>query len=164
VGPSALRELYGYHYWANRSLLAVVKQLSPEEFTRTIAGSHGSVRNTLVHALSAEWGWLDRCGGRARGPKLDPESYPTPSKLIDDWQMVEAYVRDFLARLAPDGADRVVEFSFGDETTQRKTVGQLLWHAANHSAHHRGQVALLLRELGYAPGNFDVLFYDPRDE
>ncbi|HEU5258652.1 MAG TPA: DinB family protein [Vicinamibacterales bacterium] len=26
--------------------------------------------------------------------------------------------------------------------------------------HHRGQVAVLLRELGYVPGNFDLLFYD----
>jgi uncharacterized damage-inducible protein DinB len=25
--------------------------------------------------------------------------------------------------------------------------------------HHRGQVALLLRLLGYPPGNFDILFY-----
>ena len=32
-------------------------------------------------------------------------------------------------------------------------------HAAIHGAHHRGQVALLLRILGYTPGNFDILFY-----
>jgi uncharacterized damage-inducible protein DinB len=38
-------------------------------------------------------------------------------------------------------------------------VGALLQHAAVHGVHHRGQVALLLRVLGYAPGNFDLLFY-----
>jgi uncharacterized damage-inducible protein DinB len=38
-------------------------------------------------------------------------------------------------------------------------VGELLQHAANHGAHHRGQVSLLLRLLGYAPENFDLLFY-----
>ncbi len=32
-------------------------------------------------------------------------------------------------------------------------------HAANHGVHHRGQVALLLRLLGYAPGNLDILVY-----
>jgi uncharacterized damage-inducible protein DinB len=32
-------------------------------------------------------------------------------------------------------------------------------HAANHGIHYRGQVALLLREMGHAPGNVDLLFY-----
>ena len=32
-------------------------------------------------------------------------------------------------------------------------------HAANHGVHHRGQVALLLRLLGYTPGNVDIIFY-----
>jgi uncharacterized damage-inducible protein DinB len=38
-------------------------------------------------------------------------------------------------------------------------VGEVLQHAANHSVHHRGQVALLLRMLGYAPGFWDLLVY-----
>jgi uncharacterized damage-inducible protein DinB len=38
-------------------------------------------------------------------------------------------------------------------------VGELLQHAANHGVHHRGQVSLLLRLLGYNPDNFDILFY-----
>jgi uncharacterized damage-inducible protein DinB len=28
-----------------------------------------------------------------------------------------------------------------------------------HGVHHRGQAALLLRLLGHAPGNFDMLIY-----
>jgi uncharacterized damage-inducible protein DinB len=32
-------------------------------------------------------------------------------------------------------------------------------HAVNHTGHYRAQTALLLRELGRAPGNVDLLFY-----
>ena len=38
-------------------------------------------------------------------------------------------------------------------------LGELLQHAAIHGIHHRGQAALLLRMLGVAPGNVDILFY-----
>jgi uncharacterized damage-inducible protein DinB len=76
-----LEGLYDYGYWANKKLLAVVSQLTPEQFTQTVAGSYGSVRNTLVHVLSAEWGWLDRCGGHERGPALEADDYPNVESL-----------------------------------------------------------------------------------
>jgi hypothetical protein len=38
-------------------------------------------------------------------------------------------------------------------------LGDLMQHAALHAMHHRGQAALLLRMLGYVPGNFDFLLY-----
>ena len=51
-----LERLYDYGYWANKELFQVVSQLSPEQFTQTVTGSYGSIRNTLVHTLSAELG------------------------------------------------------------------------------------------------------------
>ena len=67
--PSDLSRLYDYYYWANSKLFDVIAQLKAEQFTQKVSGSYGSIRNSLVHVLSAEWGWLDRCGGHARGPK-----------------------------------------------------------------------------------------------
>ena len=31
------------------------------------------------------------------------------------------------------------------------TLGELIQHALNHSTYHRGQAALLLRQLGHVP-------------
>src|ERR1051326_4919796 len=94
-----LQTLFDYGYWANRKLFDVVSQLTNEDFTRTVAGSYGSVRNTLVHIMSAEWGWLDRCGGLQRGPALNAVDYPTFEVLQEQWTKVEAHMREFLASL-----------------------------------------------------------------
>ena len=155
-----LQRLYDYGYWANRQLLAVVSELTPEEFTRTVAGSYGSVRNTLVHVLSAEWGWLARCGGHERGAALDADDYPNVESLIEAWARVEGWVRTFLATLKDDDLHRLVAFKNSKGETRSMPLGELLQHAANHGVHHRGQVALLLRALGHVPGNFDLLVYD----
>ena len=154
-----LIELFDYGYWANGRLFEVMARLTPEEFTRTVGGSYGSIRNTLVHALSAEWGWLDRCGGPPRGPKLDPVQYATLSSVTVTWAWVEGHMRDFLARLRDEDLAREVRFSLGGSAEQGMLVGQLLRHAAVHGVHHRGQVSLLLRMLGHAPGNVDMLMY-----
>lgn len=151
--------MFAYGYWANRKLFAVLSQLTPAQFTEPVAGSYGSVRNTMVHMLSAEWGWLDRCGGLERGAALVAADYPTVDSLIARWQSVEDAVREFLGKLRDEDLDRVVEFAIGSGPTQAMPLGQLMHHAAVHGVHHRGQVALLLRSLGYVPGNFDILFY-----
>lgn len=151
--------LYDYCYWVNRKLFQVLAQLTPEEFTQPVAGSYGSIRSTLVHAMSAEWGWLDRCGGPQRGAALKADDYPTVEALHETWSRVEGYMREFLPALQGNDLARVVEFSFGPDKGHAMPMGELLHHAAVHGIHHRGQVALLFRMLGYAPGNFDILFY-----
>ena len=119
-----LEALFNYSYWANRHLFGVLSQLTDEQFVAPVAGSYGSIRNTLVHIMSAEWGWVDRCGGPPRGPALKGTDYPTFASVRDQWEQVEGFLRSI------------------------------------HGVHHRGQVALLLRQLGHVPGNFDFLFYE----
>ena len=153
-----VRRLFAYHYWATARLLEVVATLTPDEWSRDVAGSYGSVRNTLVHTLSAEWGWLERCGGPPRGEKLKPEQWVRPDSLILLWERVEGMMGTYLMSLSPEELNGVVEFAIAGRTF-RQERGQLLRHAAIHAIHHRGQVALLLRALGKSPGNFDLLFY-----
>src|SRR5260370_31574482 len=50
--------LYEYDRWANNRVLQAVSGLSEEQFTRDLGGSFRSVRDTLVHIVGGEWGWL----------------------------------------------------------------------------------------------------------
>lgn len=153
-----VRVLYGYGYWANHKLFEALAHLTTEEFTRDVAGSYGSIRHTLVHAMSAEWGWLERCGGAKRGDKLNAAAFPSLESVVQQWAHVETNTRQFLANATDVDMDRVVEFALGTSNYVMK-VGELLHHGAVHSTHHRGQVALLTRMLGKSAGNFDALFY-----
>lgn len=159
MNATDLAVLYDYGYWANRKLFLVLSQLTPEQFTRPLAGSYSSIRNTMVHALSAEWGWLDRCGGPKRGPRLDPDDYPTVEAVGETWDRVEGHMREFLSNLKDEDLARVVEFRNPRGEGRSGFLGEMMQHAANHGVHHRGQVALLLRLLGREPGNIDLLIY-----
>jgi uncharacterized damage-inducible protein DinB len=154
-----LKSLFDYGHWANRKLFAVISQLTPDQFTKPLSGDHGSVRKTMVHILSAEWGWVRRCSGLERGTPLNPDDYPTAAAFVEAWKRVEAHTREFFSRLRDEDLTRIIEFAIGGSEKRSMPVGELLQHAANHGAHHRGQVSLLLRLLGYSPENFDLLFY-----
>ena len=154
-----IETLFDYGYWANRKLFEVISRLQPAQFTQEVAGSYGSVRNTLVHMMSTEWGWLERCGGPPRGARLSGGDFPTFASVTEQWKRIEGDVRKFLAAMRHEDVDRAVEFAIGNGPKQVLTVGQMMSHAAVHGVHHRGQIALLLRSLGYVPGNFDICFY-----
>jgi uncharacterized damage-inducible protein DinB len=155
-----LQRRFEYGWWANRKLFSVIAGLSVDEFTRNVAGSYGSVRNTLVHILSAEWGWLERSGGTARGKALDALDYPTLQSVVDTWGKVEQHLRAFLARTTDADLERVMGFELPKGKPQAMRVREMLEQGANHGVHHRGQVALLLRMIGQPPGNFDLVVYD----
>jgi uncharacterized damage-inducible protein DinB len=155
-----LETLYDYSYWANAKLFGPLSELTPEEFVRPVAGSYGSIRNTLVHMMSAEGGCLDRCGGPKRGAPLKPEEFPTLESITSYWTKQERNLRAFLGGLSDADLSRRIEFTVPIFTfTRVMAIGEILHHAAIHNTHHRGQVTLLLRALGHVPGNVDALFY-----
>jgi uncharacterized damage-inducible protein DinB len=143
-----LQELSDYSWWANHNLLNVISQLPMEEFTRTIGGSYGSIRNTMVHLVSAEWGWLSRCSRSERGPALVPSDYPPCESLLTTWKKIEVLVRHLLSKLRDEDLGRVVDSTVSSSRPQSMWIGQLLHHTMVHGIHHRSQVALMLRMLG----------------
>jgi uncharacterized damage-inducible protein DinB len=152
--------LYAYGSWANARLLTAISKLSQQDFTKALGAGHTSIRDTLVHAVSAEWGWIGRSGGQARGPALNPADFPTVDSLVATWNAVDGYARAFLSSLKEEDLLRMSEYKNPKGEARSMPIGEMLHHGANHSVHHRGQAALMIRLLGHAPGDLDMLLYD----
>jgi uncharacterized damage-inducible protein DinB len=154
-----LLTLYDYNCWANERLLRAAEQLAADEFTRTVGGSYDSVRTTLVHLLEVERGWLARCDGDEGWLEPNPDDFPSLSSIKEEWKRVEQFGREFLARLSEDDLSRKVTYWSDQDGPRSLPLAEMVLHTTNHASHHRGQVAMMLRMLGYAPGNVDMLFY-----
>ena len=153
-----IRLLYEYDRWANNRVLQAVSALSAEQFTRDLGGSFRSVRDTLVHIIGGEWGWLAYWKEpshssafltelRARRDALfHPEAFPNFAAVQLKWAEVEKEQADFVNRVTNESLEKILPF----RTTQI-SLAHLMQHLANHSTYHRGQVALMLRQLGAQP-------------
>jgi len=153
-----IRLLCQYDRWANNRVLKAASTLSAEEFTRDLGGSFRSVRDTLVHIIGGEWIWLRYwkepptnsvllTGLRTRRDLLfNPESFPNVATVQLKWAEVENEQTEFVNGLTDELLERMLPF----RATQVRLM-HLMQHLANHSTYHRGQVALMMRQLGAEP-------------
>jgi uncharacterized damage-inducible protein DinB len=146
-----IRNLIAFHYWARNRMLAAVDPLSPEQFKRELGGSFGSVRNTLVHTLSAECIWLSRWKGENPGRMLSPESFPDLPTVRNAWLDQEESLRSFFAPLDDAAIQQVIRYKTLAGVDSASPLWQMLQHVVNHASYHRGQVTTLLRQLGATP-------------
>jgi uncharacterized damage-inducible protein DinB len=148
--------LYEYDRWANNRVLQAVSALSPEQFTRDLGGSLRSVRDTLVHIIGGEWGWLaywkepsDSSAFLAdwrtrRDALFNPDAYVAAVQVR--WAEIEKEQVEFVNRLTNESLEKMLPY----RGTQIR-LAHLMQHLANHSTYHRGQVALMMRQLDAEP-------------
>jgi uncharacterized damage-inducible protein DinB len=146
-----LRLLLDYHYWARDRMLDAVQRLAPEQFTRDMHNSFGSVRDTLVHTYVAEWAWHSRWLGHSPSRGRDATEFPDVAALRAAWGELEAKVRAFVGGLGERDIEREVAYKLLSGQPGKSRVGQMVQHVVNHATYHRGQVTTMLRQLGARP-------------
>jgi uncharacterized damage-inducible protein DinB len=153
-----IRDLYAYSAWANARILDTAEQLTPEQFT-TSGDGFDSIRDTLVHTVSAQWLWLERWRENSPPKLWDPAGFADTAELRIRWDEVEVATSQYVATLRePDLALVVSYVNFHGETWAYPLWQQLL-HQVNHATQHRSEAALLLTRLGFSPGWLDFLVY-----
>ena len=154
-----------FHYWARDRVLDAAAQLTPEQYTRDLGGSFRSIRDTLVHLLSAESNWLQRWRGTSPTSMLDPVEYPDVATLRTAWTTQEAQVRAFLASTDDRSVARAIDYKTLDGRPFTSAFWEMLHHVVNHGTYHRGQVQTMLRQLGAAPARSvdAITFYRERN-
>lgn len=152
--------LFEYNYWANARVLAAAERAGPEVFLAPGALSHGGLRATLVHLLSAEWIWRQRFQeGVSPKAMLSERDFPTVDALRSRWEEEGRAMRAYLGSLGDEDLDRVMRYHDRQGTPFAQPLWQLLLHVVNHGTQTRGEAAVLLTQQGYSPGELDFRLF-----
>jgi len=153
---AGLLALYSYNAYANRLVLDIVDKLTSDEFTRNSSPSHNSARQLLNHMLECEAFFLAQCQEPPGNP-LEME-LSTAADICSNWEQLAKAQADFISSLDEAGLSRTI-------TVQLRGQGfifpvwQLLTQAVVHSIHHRGELSIILTELGHPLPTLDILLH-----
>ena len=150
--------LYEYDRWANHRTLQSAGALSVDQFTRDLGGSFRSVRDALLHIIGGEWGWLAYWKAPSHGAAFladlwdrhdtlfHPDAFPDIAAVRLRWAEVEKEQTEFVNSLTDEALRKMLPVR---ET--EASLAHLMQHLANHSTYHRGQIAMMMRQLGAKP-------------
>jgi uncharacterized damage-inducible protein DinB len=155
----ALSDLLAYDRWANYQYIDVISKLTPEQFTRKLGGSFGSVRDTLVHLAWAEWLWAKRWQRTSPQLRAAPDQFPTCESVRSYLKDAEEVLKQIFENAQPDIAGVRIRYTNFKYEEWEYTSQEMLQHLTMHSAYHRGQLATLLRQLDVVPPTTDYLVY-----
>lgn len=152
--------LYQYNYWARDRILEQVVKLSPQQLLESRTYGHGSIRNVLVHILSAEWVWRVRCQEQVSPSALLPlDDYPGFEPLRVRYLQEEERMQGYLNSLHGTELYQEVRYQTTGGEEQANVLWHLLVHIVNHGTEHRSQVASELTAYGYSPGDLDLVHF-----
>ena len=158
MNADAFRHFYNYHFSENRKIWdSYVVPLSHEKFTQEAGYSHGSVRNQILHLISADDTWFSELRGVTSSEPLPPANFDDRETIRAYWDRIEQSMRDYLAGLRDDSLfDKPIKEPDEDKDL---IVWQVLLHVANHGTDHRAQLLRLLNDLGVKTTSQDYIFY-----
>ena len=161
--PAEMQQLFDYNTWANHRSLQAASALSPEQFTKPLASSFSSVRDTLVHICGAEWVWHERFEGRSPSAIPDFSALQSVDALREHWTAQESKLLAFVRRVTQADLDAVMEYKTINFGVYKNPLWQSMQHLVNHGTYHRGQVTTMLRQLDAKPILTDLMhFYRER--
>jgi len=142
-----LRELFRYDDWANRRMIVAVKESGSDR-----------CRQILAHLLTTEDEYLARLFGKdSTGfdfwPDLSIEECGELARTV-----AEKYEK-LMRRFDDEGLDLWTRYRTSQGIPHENNFRDMLTHVIIHSATHRGNLMLKLRDDGFEPPKIDYIIY-----
>jgi uncharacterized damage-inducible protein DinB len=154
MSVDAIRDLYAYHWWANRTLWDVAAGLGEAGATRAVGPqfSFPTLKGMFAHIYGADRLWLATWRGEPRVPMAVDADFPGMAALRAAWDRLEAEQAAYLETLTPEAlAGTVLEYRSARGTPLRAPLRILLQHVPNHGTHHRSELATMFTVLAGSP-------------
>ncbi|MCD7034200.1 DinB family protein [Metabacillus sp. GX 13764] len=142
-------------------MLNFCEDISAEDFSRELDGfGTTSIRQTLMHTADCYNAWIGSFVLlETTNPIIRNMQGLGIKEVRERFELADSYVNQLFQSLAERMDEPIVRPIPWRESSEEitDTPAKLLMHTVTHEFHHKGQVAAMLRQMGYEPPNTDIL-------
>lgn len=137
-----------YNLWANNKLRELLQANEDTLMTQKVIASFPSIRKTIQHLWGAEKIWLLRLNGVSPTVLTAYNFDGTLERMYQNWSKESLNFLTFIEYQLDEWFDETTEFLDTQGDFHELKNHEILQHVFNHSSYHRGQIILLMRQLG----------------
>jgi uncharacterized damage-inducible protein DinB len=153
-------ELAKYSNWADKFLMDWLVQLNKQQWEQPITSSFNSIKDTVVHMVSAKKIWLDFWTNKPNPVYLSADFTGTKEELIAIWQKASDDLENFVQGFPETNYNQLIAVTYPNGRLAEMEFWKTLPHYVNHATYHRGQAVTMLRQAGFADfRNTDLFTY-----
>ena len=152
----ALLVLHNYNSYANTLVLQTAAAMDEAAFTAQSSPSHGSVQALLTHMLTTEFFFLARSEGKPVNPKGAPDKTLSVNEITMAFSQIADERLKYLNWVTEEKLVEIVDIPIGEQPF-RLARWQLLTQSLLHSAHHRGELSIVMTGLGHPLPTLDPI-------
>ena len=142
-------ELTDYIIWADGSIIEWLNQINEGQWEQIINSSFPSIKQTAIHILSAQKIWLDYWTKVPEPVFFSKQFTGTKNEFITIWKQSSAELKTFIEGLSEDDYRQSIAFKWPRGGESEMQFWQTFSHFINHATYHRGQLATMLRQVGF---------------
>ncbi len=133
-----------YNIWANNRLISNLLEQDDKLLSQELIGSFPTIRATILHIWFAETGWLSRLNGKGWETANVTGFSSNNKELFKLWQITSESFKKFVEKA---DLEKEVQFQHKEEkfSIPTREIAQTVF---NHGSFHRGQVVIMMRQLG----------------
>ena len=140
------RTQFQYGVWANSEVLRVMAAQNVLDL---------KCCSLMAHIAGSEWLWLTRVLGEPARMAVWPDF--GLDQAATELQTVQAGWDKQLQSNDPSELSREIKYVNSKGQTWTSNIGDILTHVVVHSAYHRGQIAVVMRQKGFDPAYTDFI-------
>lgn len=161
MDPEVIQELFSYNYWAFERVWACIVHLTDEQFAHEVDYSRGSIRNQVVHLMSATQRWVYRLQHIEPPPRLVNEDFVSLAQIKTKWDELRDETMKYLDTLTREQLEEVIRWELPERGfMEEDRRWEILLHVANHGTDHRAQIlAILNQHFGIETVEQDMILY-----
>lgn len=153
---SALLVLHKYNSHANQLVLQTAIAMDEASFTSQSSPSHGSVQALLTHMLTTEFFFLARSEGKPVNPKGAPDKTLSLQEITVAFSQIAEERLKYLNWVTDEKLLEIVDIPLVGQPF-KLARWQLLTQSLLHSAHHRGELSIVITGLGHPLPTLDPI-------
>ena len=156
LNKSALFVLHNYNSYANQLVLKTAAAMDEAAFTAQSSPSHGSVQALLTHMLTTEFFFLARSEGKPVNPKGAPDKTLNLQEITIAFNQIADERSKYLNWVTEEKLLEIIEIPIGGQLFNLARW-QLLTQSLLHTAHHRGELSIVMTRLGHPLPTLDPI-------